>query len=106
MPNDAITSEFPMMNPPERKARRNGKRIGHWGLGIHWSLVIGHWSFRSSLPTARKRSRVGCRAFSLLEMMVAVTLLLVIISALLGMFYQTKRVSRTSNNTIDVYACD
>src|SRR5438552_17337146 len=27
--------------------------IGHWELVIHWSLVIGHWSFIS--PSSRRR---------------------------------------------------
>jgi prepilin-type N-terminal cleavage/methylation domain-containing protein len=42
------------------------------------------------------------QAFSLLEMMVAVTLLTVIISALLGMFYQTQRAFRQSATQTDV----
>src|SRR5205809_3599958 len=40
------------------------------------------------------------RAFSLLEMMVAVTLLLIIISALLAMFYQTQRALRLSKSQV------
>jgi len=42
------------------------------------------------------------RAFSLLEMMVAVTLMLIIIAALLAVFYQTQRAFRLSVTQVDV----
>ncbi len=51
--------------------------------------------FRAPIPAS-------LRAFSLIEMMVAVTLLLVIISALLGVFYQTQRAFRLSVTQVDV----
>src|SRR5439155_23033591 len=44
----------------------------------------------------------GQRGFSLLEMMVAVTLMLVIIGALLAVFYQTQRAMRLSATQVDV----
>lgn len=48
------------------------------------------------------QSAIANRAFSLLEMMVAVTLLLVIIGALLTMFYQTQRAFRLSATQEDI----
>src|SRR5262249_44712767 len=69
--------------------------IGHWAFTGHWSLDIGH-----SKPGHSKRRHL--HGFSLLEMMVAVTLLLVIIAALLTMFYQTQRAFRLSATQVDV----
>src|SRR6266498_5992596 len=42
-----MTKECPMTN--DQTARTPPLRLfwstfGHWGLVIHWSLVIGHWS--------------------------------------------------------------
>src|SRR5436853_3678948 len=36
-------------------------QIGHWNLGIIWSLVLGHWSLaaRSFASNRRRRARVG-----------------------------------------------
>src|SRR6266852_9399761 len=45
----------PLLHPMEEREKSrslmqrwmgsHGFAIGHWVLGIHWSLVIGHWSF-------------------------------------------------------------
>jgi len=51
----------------------------------------------------RAPRHTGCtQGFSLLEMMVAVTLLLIIIAALLAMFYQTQRAFRLSATQADI----
>jgi prepilin-type N-terminal cleavage/methylation domain-containing protein len=59
--------------------------------------------FVSTLPlpfsTVQRRRSYG---FSLLEMMVAVTLMLIIIAALLAVFYQTQRAFRLSVTQVDV----
>jgi prepilin-type N-terminal cleavage/methylation domain-containing protein len=57
---------------------------------------------RGRLKSARSRSRLATSGFSLLEMMVAVTLLLLIITALLTMFYQVQRAFRQSVTQVDV----
>ena len=35
--------------------------LGHWALVIHWSLVIGHWSFFSALVPALERQLGNAR---------------------------------------------
>jgi len=57
---------------------------------------------RSDSAICHLPSAIPTRAFSLLEMMVAVTLLLIIIAALLAMFYQTQRAFRLSATTEDI----
>jgi prepilin-type N-terminal cleavage/methylation domain-containing protein len=53
-------------------------------------------------PTAVLRRRRKCRAFSLLEIMVAVALLAVIIVGLLAMFFQVQRAFRAGTSQVDV----
>ena len=54
------------------------------------------------LPVSTVQRHRRCRGFSLLEMMVAVTLMLIIIAALLAVFYQTQRAFRLSATQVDV----
>lgn len=68
------------------------------GEAIDYSLAIHRRVARCQRPPLLQRTG----AFSLLEMMVAVTLLLIIISALLTMFYQTQRAFRLSKTQVDV----
>src|SRR6266699_2420166 len=96
MTNDQfpMTKECSMTNdqkPVVQVGAASPLGIGPWSFTGHWSLVIGHSSSRRRL-----------RGFSLLEMMVAVTLLLIIIAALLAMFYQTQRAFRLSATQVDV----
>src|SRR5712691_9234320 len=37
---------------PMPSASSLGTGIGVWTLGLHWSLVIGHWSFPGHRPLA------------------------------------------------------
>ena len=46
MTNDTMTKEFPMPNAQQAVPALASMKPGHWGLVIHWSLAIGHWSFR------------------------------------------------------------
>src|SRR5438093_5049824 len=41
-----MTNDHQMGGEGHHERRCRGL-IGHWGLGILWSLVIGHWSFLS-----------------------------------------------------------
>src|SRR5260221_11727975 len=56
MTNDQIMTSDPMTNPRPGSARRR-VGIGHWVLGIHWALVIGHWSFLCFLLLASSVSQ-------------------------------------------------
>ncbi|PYI87439.1 MAG: hypothetical protein DME26_06165 [Verrucomicrobia bacterium] len=50
MTNDPMTKECPMTNAQTLTFRSTPvPAIGHSGLDIHWSLVIGHWSFTAFL---------------------------------------------------------
>src|SRR5438034_459587 len=50
MTNDTMTKEFPMPNAQRAVPALASMKPGHWGLVIHWSLAIGHWSFKSGWP--------------------------------------------------------
>ena len=56
----------------------------------------------ANLLLQSQRDSMKRGAFSLIEMMVAVTLLLIIIAALLAVFYQTQRAFRLSATQVDV----
>src|SRR5678815_5328211 len=66
---------------------RNG-RIGAWKLGIHWTLVIGHWSF------AR-------RAFTLLELLIAVSIFAIVLAAINAVFYSALRLRNRAAAIMD-----
>jgi hypothetical protein len=64
--------------------------------------VTGAYPLGALAQTSRARAAKSCRAFSLLEIMVAVTSLAIIMVGLLAMFYQTQRAFRSGATQSDV----
>ena len=98
----------PHPNPLPMDGRGNEARVRRLGAQ-RWFESVRQPSLsrrtgegQLAAPELPKRRLGGEGAFSLLEMMVAVTLLLLIITALLGMFYQTQRAFRQSATQVDV----
>ncbi len=55
-----------------------------------------------SRPRRSEARRVASRAFTLMELMLSVSIMVVIIGALYGMFYQTQKALHSSVNQVDV----
>src|SRR3954451_11533192 len=79
---------------------RNNRRDTKSAEGLRAFLSL---RFSRLCGSSGRRTRAAANsAFSLLEMMVAVTLMLIIIAALLAVFYQTQRAFRLSVTQVDV----
>jgi type II secretion system protein J len=63
-------------------------RIGAWRLGIPWTLVIGHWS-------------LARRAFTLLELLIAVSIFAIVLAAINAVFYSALRLRNRSAAMMD-----
>src|ERR1051325_11630883 len=102
MTNDAMTKEWPMPNAQAARANARRKAADHRSFEIGPSLVIGHWSLVIR-PLRRATLCRSCRrgAFTLLELLIAVAIFAIVLTAMNGVFYAAMRLQRSGSRMVE-----